>query len=68
MKTISFEKMAAIEGGIPCASAYTGTYCPLAFLVLITGYKTGSFFAKIAGKALKKVLCTPCGSDMSVGT
>jgi hypothetical protein len=68
MNPLSFTKMAAIEGGIPCASAYTGTYCPLAFLVLFTGYKTGSFFAKYAGKALKQVLCTPCGSDTTVGT
>jgi hypothetical protein len=59
MKRISFEKMAAIEGG----SCYTGKYCPLAFIVLITGYKTGSFFAKYAGRALKEVLCTPCGID-----
>jgi hypothetical protein len=65
MKIISFDRMSSIEGGIPCASAYTGTYCPLAFLVLITGYKTGSFFAKIAGKALKQVLCTPCGGDFT---
>ncbi len=57
MKVLSFDKMSSIEGGSPC---YTGTYCPLAFLVLITGYKTHSFFAKVAGKALKQVLCTPC--------
>jgi hypothetical protein len=62
MKLLSFKKMASIEGGAPC---YTGKYCPLAFIVLITGYKTGSFFAKYAGKALKQVLCTPCGSDMT---
>jgi hypothetical protein len=64
MKIISFDKMASIEGGGPC-SGYTGKYCPLAFLVLITGYKTGSFFAKYAGKALKQVLCTPCGTDFT---
>jgi len=26
--------------------------------------KTGSLFAKIAGKALKQALCTPCGVDV----
>ena len=62
MKALSFDKMASIEGGDTC-TGYIGTYCPVAFLVLITGYKTGSFFAKIAGRALKQVLCTPCGSD-----
>jgi hypothetical protein len=63
MKVLSFEKMSSIEGGEACVG-YTGKYCPLAFLVLITGYKTGSFFARYAGKALKQVLCTPtCGGD-----
>ncbi len=63
MKSLSLDKMASIEGGEACIG-YTGKYCPLAFLVLITGYKTGSFFAKIAGKALKQVLCTStCVSD-----
>jgi len=61
MKILSFEKMATIEGG-DC-SGYTGQYCPLAFVVLFAGFKTGSFFAKIAGKALKQALCSPCGID-----
>ena len=65
MKILSFEKMASIEGGAPC-SGYTGAYCPLAFVVLFAGYKTGSLFAKIAGKALKQALCTPCGVDTTV--
>jgi len=60
MKILSFEKMASVEGG-DCS--YTGQYCPLAFMVLFAGYKTGSWFAKIAGKALKQALCTPCGVD-----
>ena len=55
--------MASIEGG-DC-SGYTGKYCPLAFVVLFAGFKTGSLFAKIAGKALKQALCTPCGSDFT---
>jgi len=59
MKLLSLEKMACVEGG----SCYTGQYCPLAFVVLFAGYKTGSFFAKVAGKALKQALCTPCGID-----
>jgi len=63
MKLLSFEKMASIEGG-EC-TGYTGQYCPLAFVVLFTGYKTGSWFAKIAGKALKQALCTPCGIDVT---
>jgi len=63
MKIISLEKLATIEGGSPC-SGYTGTYCPLAFVVLFAGYKTGSWFAKIAGKALKQALCTPCSGDV----
>jgi len=57
MKVLSSDKMSSIEGGSPC---YTGQYCPLAFVVLFTGYKTGSWFAKIAGKALKQALCSPC--------
>lgn len=57
MKVLTLDKMSSVEGGSPC---YTGTYCPLAFVVLIAGYKTGSLFAKYAGKALKSALCTPC--------
>jgi len=63
MKKLSFNRMSSIQGGGPC-SGYTGTYCPLAFVVLFAGYKTGSLFAKIAGKALKQALCTPCGVDV----
>ena len=63
MKILSFEKMTSIEGGSPPCAGYTGQYCPLAFVVLFAGYKTGSWFAKIAGKALKQALCTPCGGD-----
>ena len=62
MKLISLEKMSSIEGGIPC-TGYTGTYCPLAFLVLGAAFKAHSFFALIAGIALKNALCTPCGVD-----
>jgi len=57
MKVLSADKMSSIEGGAPC---YTGQYCPLAFVVLFAGYKTHSLFAKIAGKALKQALCSPC--------
>lgn len=60
MKPLSFEKMASVEGGGPCV---TGTYCPLAFLVLGAAFKSHSFFAFFAGIALKKALCNPCGSD-----
>lgn len=56
MKVLSLDKLATIEGG----SHLCGTYCPLALLVKITGYKTGSWFAIAAGLALKAVLCTPC--------
>ena len=58
MKLLSLKKMASIEGGAACVG-YSGPYCPFALLVLNTGYKTGSLFAKYAGKALKQVLCTP---------
>ena len=61
MKSLSFDKMASIEGG--SCTGYTGTYCPLAFLVLGAALKTHSLFAFFAGIALKKALCTPCGSD-----
>ncbi|MDZ4707098.1 MAG: hypothetical protein SH818_01750 [Saprospiraceae bacterium] len=62
MKSLSFDKMASIEGGDTC-TGYTGTYCPLAFLVLGAALKTHSLFAFFAGIALKKALCTPCGVD-----
>jgi len=65
MKVLSFNKMSSIQGGGSDCSGYTGTYCPLAFVVLFAGYKTGSWFAKIAGKALKQALCSPCGSDFT---
>lgn len=68
MKALSFDKLASVEGGIPCASPYTGTYCPLAFLVLASAFKSHSIFALFAGVALKKALCTPCGGDFTVGT
>jgi hypothetical protein len=60
MNTLSFDKMATIEGG-DCAPS--GKYCPLALLVLFTGFKSRSLFAVYAGFALAKVLCTPCGGD-----
>ena len=65
MKVLSFDKMASIEGG-DCAPS--GKYCPLALVVFFTGLKTRSFFAVYAGFALAKVLCTPCGGDMTTGT
>ncbi|GEM_PF-2558441 len=43
--------------------SYTGTYCPLVFVVLASAFKAHSFFALVAGIALKNDLCTPCGDD-----
>ena len=63
MKSISLDKMSSIEGGAPPCAGYTGTYCPLAFMVLGAAIKAHSFFALFAGIALKKALCTPCGGD-----
>jgi len=58
MKSLSFDKMASIEGG--SCTGYTGTYCPLALLVMGAYLKTNSWFAMLAGMALKNALCTPC--------
>ncbi|MDZ4707094.1 MAG: hypothetical protein SH818_01730 [Saprospiraceae bacterium] len=60
MKSLSFDKMASVEGG--CA-ATCGKYCPLAYLVLGAAVKSHSFFAFVAGLALKSALCTSCGCE-----